>query len=361
MNKVFHGKDVKGGKETAFRWREFLSLFFQTAFISSLVLFIISPLSCRLSGGVIELVNSDYECPRLLSYSVEDSSSMRFAFSRAVSLNNLSVFPENSVFSTDYEYSSNLKEGACFVQMKFSEPLWAGKEYNIYGEAKDSLGNSLSFCLPFKGYNSNVAQMEIIEVHPKYQGESKGNGVFKNEYVLFEVSKSGNLSSLAFISGQDGEDKAYYFPSIEVQKGEKIALHLRNKGQGCISENRDDISLSYATYSSDSVRDLWLENESARLGDEQDVLILLNSQEKKVLSAFCYSSSALMQNHFWKNKYMEELSEKAFDDGCLEDGCQVENAFVSDGITASKAFVREGKTPSVSSWKLSSCSLKNSN
>ncbi|MCR5400440.1 MAG: hypothetical protein K6E78_02465 [Treponema sp.] len=358
MNKFSNGKSRK---DLAFGSKDFLSLIFQTAFITSLVLFVISPLSCRLSGGVIELVSSDYECPRLLSYSVEDSSSMRFAFSRAVSLDNLSVFPENSVFSTDYEFSSSIKEGACFVQMKFSEPLLAGREYNIYGEAKDSLGNSLSFCLPFKGYNSNVAELEIIEVHPKYQGESKGNGVFKNEYVLFEVIKSGNLSSLSFISGQDGEDKAYFFPSIEVKKGEKIALHLRNKGQGCISEREEDITLSFAAYSSNSVRDLWLENESARLGDEQDVLVLINSQDKKVVSAFCYSSSSLMQNHFWKSKYMQELADKAFEDGCWEQGSQIENAFVSDGITASKSFVREGQGHSAAYWKLSSCSLKNSN
>ncbi len=326
--------------------------------LTAIILFAVSPVSCKLTGGIIELVSSDYECPKLVSYSVEDSSSMRFAFSQAVSLKGITVFPENSMSSLEYEYSVADSKSACFVLLKFNEPLKAGMEYSIYGNAKDSRGNSLSFCLPFLGYNSNVAQLEIIEVHPKYQGESKGNGIFKNEYVLFNVSKSGNLSSLCFISASDGEEKSCSFPSVEVFEGEKLALHLRNKGSGCVNETGSDFTLSTACYSKPDVRDLWQENENARLGDEQDVLVVLNTQDDKIVTAFCYASSAAMQSHAWKTKTMQELSERVFEEGFWEGGAEIENAFLSDGITASKSFIKNGKNNSSLSWKIDTASLK---
>ena len=336
----------------------------EALFISAIVLLFVCPISCRFTSGAVDLITSDYESPRLERFCVDSSRSMRFSFSRPVTMTDVSVYPLQTISSVEYEYASSESESpsssssACFVNLKFSEPLSVGSDYTIFGCVKDVRGNSLSFCLPFSGFNENPARLKIIEVHPKYQGESKGNCVFKNEYVLFKVEKAGNLSSLVLESAYAGGDKAYKFPSVFVKEGELVAVHLRSKGSGCISELSEDLSLSKAYYSLPEVRDLWDENVEARLGDDTDVLVLYEAQSKTMMDAFLYASTQAVSGGEWKKASMREYAVAAFEEGLWEAGPEIEAAFISDGITATKSFIRRSDENSPFGWEVGSSTLR---
>ena len=331
------------------------NLFFaaETLLITLMVLFFVSPFSCRVTESGLKLISADYECPVLESYAMTDSFTMRMVFSKEVKLEELELSPSAGIQKVNYEYAES-KDGLCFAEVRFTEALGCAEEFRLYGCAEDSMGNSLTFSLPFKGYNSNPAFIEMIEVHPKYQGETKGNGVFKNEYVLFKVVKGGNLSGLRFLSVNDGEEKSFTFPSVEVTTGELVNLHLRNKGSGCVNEFSSDLNLSTAYYSKDSVRDLWVENENACLGDDSDILIVFDSRNN-ILDAFLYVSSECFE---WKKESFNEYALMAYESGKWEEGYNAESAFCSAGITASKSFVKNEKGKCREAWSIGIPSVK---
>lgn len=349
-------------KKKSFR-TEILLIALETLLLAGIVLLFICPLSCKITELGIRFVPYEYDSPSIQTFSVRDSCSASLVFSRSVSLSGIEVVPENSVSSVDYGFSDgngNSGEGGFFsVVLNFSESLEVGGKYVVSGNATDDYGNSLSFSLPFVGFNPDVALLEIIEVHPKYAGESKGNGIFKNEYVLFKAKKSGNLSGLRFFSANDGSERAYDFPSVNVKSGDRIALHLRKKGGGCFDELEDNLDVSSAYYSKSDVRDLWAENEKACLGDLSDVLVLENMFSSEIVDAVLYSSSDALD---WKNEFLRKTAERVSSEGFWKGDGTVAFAFKSDGITASKSFIKSqgknGEMNSASQWKTGVSSLK---
>ncbi len=331
--------------------KETLFVLVESLALTVLVLGFLSPLSCKITELGLQFVKSDYEPPSLTDFSVSDSSSATLRFSREVRLSGLEVLPSNSVSSVLYGSSS---DGNFSVSVEFEKVLVVGEKYSLYGIADDGFGNSLTFSLPFSGYNENVAGLEILEVHSKYAGQSNGNGVYKNEYVLFHAYKSGNLSGLRILGAHDGEEKSCSFPPIEVREGEKIAVHLRKKGEGCIDELEGDLSLSTACYSKSGVRDLWAENEGSRLGDDMDVIVLEDVFRKKIVDAVLYAPSS---SEDWKGEFMRNLARRAHDEGAWN-GFLVEDSAKSDGMTASRSLLRNGRGGEASSWTVSLCSLR---
>ncbi len=354
---------------------EILLIALETLLLAGIALLFICPVSCKITELGIRFVPYEYDSPSIQSFSVRDSSSASLVFSRSVRLSEIKVVPENSVSSVDYgscggngspeesgiqDGNGNSGEGGFFsVVLNFSEPLEVGEKYTVCANATDDYGNSLSFSLPFVGFNPDVALLEITEVHPKYAGESKGNGIFKNEYVLFKAKKSGNLSGLRFFSANDGTERAYDFPSVNVKSGEKIALHLRKKGEGCFDELEDNLDVSSAYYSKSDGRDLWAENEKACLGDLSDVLVLENMFSSEIVDAVLYSSSDALD---WKNDFLRKTAARVCSEGFWKGDGTVVCAFKSDGITASKSFIKsEGKNGGMNSaslWKTGASSLK---
>ena len=192
----------------------------------------------------------------------------------------------------------------------------------------------------------------MTEIHPKYAKITSG---FKCEYVEFVARSSGNLSGLEIVSGYDGEDKKYTFPAVQVNEGDFIVVHLRSKGEGCVSELSDKLNLSTAKYSSDSARDLWADNEDARLGDESDVVVLRKVSNGEILDAVLYATSETTD---WKKDFQKELATKVVDNKKWQPDGSTTSATVIDGITAAKSLVKLGKDNSATSWSVTDSSAE---
>lgn len=326
-------------------------LLLRTGIICAAVVIAVNPVSCRLSEEGIVVIDDNYACPKLESYSVTGEKSARLVFDKKVTLKEYSLRPEIPVMSVNME--SGAEDALCFADIIFENALETGKEYVLYGEVRDKAGNSLTFSLPLIGFNPMIPQLEITEVHPRYASGSNASGkYFKCEYVELRMLSPGNLSGLELFSAYDGDSKKYVFPPVNVKAGEIIIVHLRKKEESAVSELGEELNLSDTKYSSDSARDLWAENENARLGDEQDVILVLNSFNGSVLDAVCYAQEG---TESWNNPSMENAALKASEEGKWT-GKSVTDAVLVPSITASKSLEKIAADNLPASWSLSGVS-----
>lgn len=321
--------------------------------ISVFVLATMLPFSCKVTEQGLVLVNTnDYKFPTLDSYYVTGEKSLRLVFSEKVSLENCSLTPAIAITDKIVQ-NSEYESGLCIYDIEFADNFIVGSDYSFFGKVTDRIGNSLTFSLPFTGFNASIPGLEITEIHPRYTSSKLKSGtVYKCEYVEILVTKGGNLAGLELYSANDGKDKAYKFPALEVQEGEIILLHLRTKGEGTVNELENDITLSTAKYSSPFARDLWETDDSARLGDTLDVILLRNTRDDSIIDAVCYASST---SEDWKNSEMSEAAIEAFSSG-FWDSDSVEDAVKTDGLTATKSLYKKARENTAASWDLSKTS-----
>lgn len=323
----------------------------QVAVIVSLVLASVCPVSCRMSdsspGTDVSFAEGDYAAPALSSYVLTGERTIRLVFSKKVSVANLSLTPAVEIDSVSY---GNPDDVQCCADIVFSSALEIGRAYALYGEATDNSGNSLTFSVPFTGYNAEVPGLEIVRMRINYKGEVGGNGKFYNEFVEVRALTEGNLSGLELFSVGDGEGKKYVFPAVRVKKDEIVAVHLRSAGGGCVDELGDDLSLSSAFDSADGVRDLWDENTASRLNDSADIVVLRNSFDGSLVDTVPYAKTGTAQ---WKTDSFVSMLETAVENQLWSPDSAVGSAVNADGSSYSKGFVKIKAGHSADCWTVS--------
>lgn len=319
--------------------------------LSGVISCFIIPVSCKLTPEGIKIITSDYNTPAIESVSVTGEKNLRIVFSKSIKLKKYSVNEEISISECNVETCPD-KGGVCFVELTFDSVLEPGFKYSLFGIVSDEIGNTLTFSVPFTGINSNIPDMRIVEVHPTNGKYSvSGNPVLITEYVVFDVLSDGNLAGLEFYSAYDGEEKKFVFPPVKVKQGEKIVLHLRTNEEGTISETGDDLSLSTAGFSKNNVRDLWQEENSARLGDKIDILYLKNSYDERIIDGLCYAASS---NTDWPKESFTEACKLLIENNVWQSDL-VEDAILSDGLSTTKSLVRVSDFNCKDSWIISPC------
>ena len=230
------------------------------------------------------------------------------------------------------------------VVVSMNQPTEVGEEYVIQGEVEDKNGNSLTFSIPFTGYNENPARLIISEVRNAYGTASikDENGdsqkVHRSEYVELYVLKGGNLCGLEICSAYDGEKKKYQLPKIYVNAGEFITVHMRTvdaegfDGEGMESELEDDLTLSTHEDSCDTARDLWSQNTKSCLGDS-DIVFIRNIYDGSIVDALVYAKSTVSA---WKEAY-GDIVDALKKSGVWSGSVEPDGAVCSDLITASAA------------------------
>lgn len=323
----------------------------QVAVIVSLVLAFVCPVSCRMSDSESEadvhISEGDYAAPVLSSYVLTGEKNIRLVFSKKVSVAHLSLTPAVEIDSVSY---GNPDDEQCCADVVFSSALEIGCAYALYGEATDDSGNSLTFSVPFTGYNAEVPGIEIVRMRIKYQGERNGDGKFYNEFVEVRALTDGNLAGLELFSVGDGECKKYVFPAVRVTKGEIVAVHLRSAGSGCIDELTDDLNLSSAFDSVDGVRDLWSENTTSCLNDSADIVVLRNSFDGSLVDIVPYAKTGTAQ---WKTDAFVSALETAVEKELWSPDSAVGSAVNADGSSHSKIFVKIQAGHSADCWTVS--------
>ncbi len=324
----------------------------KTLLVSGIVLAVCGPLSCKATEEGIILVDDSYSCPKIEDFFVTGENSARIVFDQKIDFKGFSLNPAVSVENVKVE-CSEAEKSLCLVDVIFSENLRIGEKYNFYGEVYDNIGNSLTFSLPLLGFNGRTPDVEITEIHPKYSsGTNSAGKYFKCEYVELRVLSDGNLSGMELYSASDGAAKNFVFPAVEVSRGEIVIVHLRKKEDSAVNELGGDLALSKTKYSSDNARDLWAENESARLGDEMDVVLLRKSVGGDIADSVCYAPEDAAE---WKTEEMKNAARMAFEAGKW-DNPEIAGAVKIAKMTASKSIERIADESFAASWRVSATS-----
>lgn len=286
-----------------------LLLILQTVLLTIITLLCVIPFSCRVSEEGIIFVGGDYISPVLEEVTVLDERTVIINFSEKIKLLNYTVSERLEDVSDSPEHSDtadlspalmaasggygrveadySLSEDGCTIMFCAAEQYEIGKAYEIFGTVEDRAGNSLTYCVPFCGFNSHLPKIIMTEVQVKYKKYKED--AFRCEYVEFLALTDGNLSGLELVSGVDGDGKKFVFPPAAVKAGEVFIVHLRSAGSGCITET-EDLNESTALYSGKNVRDIWVDNTKARLNDSADVIIIRNSIDGTILDALMYAT-----------------------------------------------------------------------
>lgn len=328
----------------------FLSIV-QTVMITGITVFAVMPFSCKVTPDGVQIVGGDYASPVMESIEVLDETSLEITFSEQVKVTGAVLSPFIEDLSDSYVHSSTQdlspalraaggeygkiavsiepKEDGKRILFVFEKPTVIGKYYELFAVVEDMIGNSLTFTAKFSGYNSRVPKVIMTEVQIKY--ESKSN---KTEFIEFLALTDGNLGGLRVYSAANGVEKAYDFPAVEVKKGEIFIVHLKTFGEGCVSEEGDDLNLATQVYSVDGVRDLWSSNTESRFNKTSDVVILENKTSGKILDGMMYCGKGVEE---WNSKVL--LSAIQLYDAGIWNSYDIEDAVLNLTGT-SKSFQR---------------------
>ncbi|MBE6349919.1 MAG: hypothetical protein E7062_04105 [Spirochaetaceae bacterium] len=302
----------------------------------------LSGASCNISSTGIEVVPLSETPPKLLTHSFIDESSLMMSFSGEVLLKNLQVFEKTSegeIFFSDATskksetrpFSEDVNAELVYnLEITFDKNTICGKNYVLSGNAEDLQGNSLLFEIAFTGFNNRIPKIILSEIRSTYTKP-------KYEFIELFVLTDGNLAGMELLSAYDGVEANYIFPAVEVKKGEYIVLHMRNDGDGCIDELDDNLNCSTYSESVENVRDLWISNTSARIGNS-DVILLKNRKDGQIIDGVLFSQS---ESTGWQKELQAEYAQMLFQSGIWKEGSDVTCAANSDGVTVTRTLSRQ--------------------
>ncbi len=310
------------------RFKTFLFIFLQTVLISGITVAAVIPSGCKITESGIEIVGGDFCPPVLKNVNVINEKSVSVEFSKSVQLITSVVSPvlQEIPESENLNYELNVKIAAAsgkfgsieavavpsadnkILTFNLKSQTVTGNNYEILGLVKDSTGNSLTFSVPFTGYNSKIPDIIFTEIHTglsSQNSEEKTKNIRRSEYIRFMALSDGNLAGLELYSGVYGEAKKYVFPAVEVHKGEVFVFHPRSALDGCISEEGEELNLAYAPFCDDSVRDLWGSATSRTIGEKTDILVIKNAVSEKFIDAVMYCEQGITE---WSEKLKIDFS-----------------------------------------------------
>lgn len=271
------------------------------------VLLCVCQTGCQVSSEGMKVLEAE-ESPEIQNVAVLDENSLEVQFNKEVSVKDAKVSKldsseESSLDALDENavgVNGILSEDAKTVTYEFQESTEVGERYQLFSEIEDSRGNSLTFSIPFEGYNNRVPIMIITELQGA-SGDKTSSGVKTKrcEYIVLRALTAGNLAGVELYSARYKTLSEYRFPAIEVKAGEHIMIHLRTyEGQDHTEELGDDLSLDKNNNESwNTIRDLYYENSAPCASKEYDIVILRNKATAKIMDAILYTVESKKENY----------------------------------------------------------------
>ncbi len=301
------------------------------------VLFMAAPVSCKLTEEGVEIVTVDKVVPQILSFDFKQRSTLEIACSEPMTLKNVVFTKADEENASVSQVTVSYNEKKTVAELTLADPTEIGVRYHLTGIVEDLNGNTLTFSLPFIGYNDSLPVMVFSEIRSEGTGKTP-------EFVELYVLEGGNTAGLQVIGGYDGKEKKYSFPKMEVKTGEYITIHFRHDTdtpESCLDETGKDLTLAPAAVNNnncDTARDLWAENEddSARL-QKTDVLVLSADGGNSVLDAVLYSDGTKSD---WQKPLSKELAAKAVSKGIWKSSA-LADAASNEGATTTRTLCRQ--------------------
>ncbi len=158
-----------------------------------------------------------------------------------------------------------------------------GRPYTVEATARDEAGNTLTFMLRVTGYNPSPARLIINE----FTCQGSGN---RPDLVELLVTESGNLGGVAFYAGSPREHAgSLTFPSVRVESGDFILVHLKPEGIDQEINEIDATDLSGGRNAHSEARDFWMA-EPTGLSGNNGAVSLYAYQDGPLLDAVVYSN-----------------------------------------------------------------------
>lgn len=299
------------------------------------VLLCVCQTGCQVSSEGMKVLEAE-ESPEIQNVAVLDENSLEVQFNKEVSVkdakvskldsqeqSSLDALDENAV-----DANGVLSEDAKTVVYEFQESTEVGERYQLFSEIEDSRGNSLTFSIPFEGYNNRVPIMIITELQGAYDGTTK-----RCEYIVLRALTAGNLAGIELYSARYKILSEYRFPAIEVKAGEHVMVHLRTfEDQDHTDELGDDLSLNQNNNKTgNTIRDLYYENSKICANKEYDVVLLRNRSTSSIMDALLYTLESQKENY----SKLSETEKLATDAGKWKsEGGEVEPMILQKNLTA---------------------------
>ena len=251
----------------------------------SVVFAVTTPVSCKITESGMEVETGDVEAPRITDFSIASSSYATLACSKAFSLSDLALLRNDDGDRLAIgEAAVSFDESRTRANIAFPTETVIGKSYTLLGVVSDMSGNSLKFSKDFIGYNDNKARIILREVRPSYNNSAK-----KSAFLEFYALTGGNLVGTEVQFGYN--NAAYSFPSVTVQKGETIVLHLKSYGgeaDGYVNELDDNLARASAVETSEKARDLWVPEDKTYLSGTSDVIAVVDVYKNVATDGILY-------------------------------------------------------------------------
>ena len=143
---------------------------------------------------------------------------------------------EAADFSQDKAYKAKNEDLSVF-KIKPSASFEIGEDFKICGKVAGNMSQILDFELPFKGANTNPAELSFSSL--------KLGSTSKQGFIKLRVKKGGNLFGINLVNTGNSKEPDHVFPAFEVKEGNVIVFYwyLPPDGSepedGCLISSKD--------------------------------------------------------------------------------------------------------------------------
>lgn len=338
---------------------EILKYVLLAAAIVAGTLFSVFHSSCQLTSQGIQALGAE-ESPCILNASVINSKTIKVDFTKKVTaqIGLVSKLDESQGASLDAIEENSIRAVAApcgdgkSLLYNFEESALLGVRYQLFSQIKDSRGNSLTFAIPFDGYNDRLPLCALVEVQPEPRSATKTSAA-ESPYVIIEALQDGNLFGLELYCAQN--DAVYKLPAVETKAGEKIVLHLRHAADqsACISESGSQLDLAKTGRASPAWRDLYFDIGPKGISATNDAIFLRDRNTQKFMDALTYYTIKNGKNS-WKlsSEIQKAIDKKAWHGPASIEGAVQRNASkVKPLVRAQEPTARNWRPASKNDWK----------
>ena len=344
---------------------EILKYLLLAAAIVAGTLFSVFHSSCQLTSQGIQALGAE-ESPCILDASVIDSKTIKVDFTKKVTaqIGLVSELGQGQEASLDSIGENSIKAQAMScgdgksIIYTFEESALLGVRYQLFSQIKDSRGNSLTFALPFDGYNDRLPLCALVEVQPETRAATKTSPA-ESPYVIIQALQDGNLFGIELFCAQN--EVVYKLPPAEVKAGEKIALHLKHTADtaACISETGSRLDLAKSGRASPSWRDLYFDIGAKGMSATNDAIFLRNKNTQNIMDALTYYTVKSGKTS-WKlsSQIQIAIDKKAWlGPATIEGAVQKGSSKVKPLVRTQVPSVQSGKPASKNDWKIADKSV----
>jgi len=282
----------------------------------------------------VRLVEGDFHPPRILAVETRDSHTIELEFDKETE-----IVPGSLSVSPDLGEPSVSGSGGTKLHLRFPEPTVAGVEYVVDAGVQDARGNSLNFLARVYGHNAYPPDLLINELNPRASTTNP-------ERVELFSRSAGNLAGITLYNGSPSDyNSRFVFPSVEIEAGDYIVLHLRPEG---VPEEINETlakNESGGSRAVDHAWDYWVA-VGGGLPSNNGVVSLYTTPRGRIMDAVIWSNrtsdSDQLYRGFGTRKMMDWVDEVVGDGGWSISGYEAapEDAVNPEGSTATRSTGR---------------------